>query len=196
MSDDFVNRVTIDCLMNKEQYNKYITSKEIKSTNRKDKKFYRQRIYSLIKELLLSKEEKNHILPDVIYTFDNFVNSCIHYFKTLDHNDIVQADYINLENSCNIGNNIPELNIDDLNNKEEADKLLLRSIKVSNSSLDTFIKRTFIKKSEEIIYPKKKEINLKDPELKNKGILNLNKKKNITNKYDETDNSKKEEEKK
>ena len=63
MSDDFVNRVTIDCLMNKEQYNKYITSKEIKSTNRKDKKFYRQRIYSLIKELLLSKEEKNHILP-------------------------------------------------------------------------------------------------------------------------------------
>ena len=114
----------------------------------------------------------------------------------MDHNDIVQADYINLENSCNIGNNIPELNIDDLNNKEEADKLLLRSIKVSNSSLDTFIKRTFIKKSEEIIYPKKKEINLKDPELKNKGILNLNKKKNITNKYDETDNSKKEEEKK
>jgi hypothetical protein len=37
--------------------------------------------------------------------------------------------------------------------------------------------------------PKQKEINLNDPELKLKGI---NKKKNITNKYDEINNSKKE----
>ena len=38
------------------------------------------------------------------------------------------------------------------------------------------------KKTDELIIPQQKEINLKDPILKNKGV---NKKKNIINNYDE-----------
>ena len=65
----------------------------------------------------------------------------------------------------------------------------MRSIKITTPPLDKFVKRKSTKPEEKLILPKQKEFNLNDPELKIKGI---HKKKNITNKYDETNNSKKE----
>jgi hypothetical protein len=65
----------------------------------------------------------------------------------------------------------------------------MRSIKITTPPLDKFVKRKTTKVEEKLIMPKQKEINLNDPELKLKGIT---KKKNITNKYDEINNSKKE----
>ena len=79
-------------------------------------------------------------------------------------------------------------NDDNIKTEEEANKLLMRSIKIITPPLDKFVKRKTTKVEEQIIMPKQKEINLNDPELKLKGI---NKKKNITNKYDEINNSKK-----
>ena len=67
----------------------------------------------------------------------------------------------------------------------------MRSINISNPSLDYFVKRIITKKPEDMILPKQKDINLSDPILKNKGVIISDKKKNITNKYDETYNSKK-----
>ena len=58
----------------------------------------------------------------------------------------------------------------------------MRSVKMSNNSLDNFIKIKMTKQPEELIIPQQKEINLKDPTLKIKGIT---KKKNIINNYDE-----------
>ena len=58
----------------------------------------------------------------------------------------------------------------------------MRSVKMSNHSLDNFIKIKMTKNIEELIIPQQKEINLKDPILKIKGIT---KKKNIINNYDE-----------
>ena len=66
--------------------------------------------------------------------------------------------------------------------KEENEKLLMRSVKMSNNSLDNFIKIKMTKTKKELIIPQQKEINLKDPTLKIKGIT---KKKNIINNYDE-----------
>jgi len=43
------------------------------------------------------------------------------------------------------------------------------------------VKRTITKKADVIIHPHQKEVNLNDPNLKNKGIC---KKKNINNTYD------------
>ena len=114
--------------------------------------------------------------------------SCIHYFKTIDNNDLNQEEYKNLYEEPDISN-ILELNDDSLKTEEEANKLLMRSIKITTPPLDKFVKRKTTKPQEQIIMPKQKEINLNDPELKLKGI---NKKKNITNKYDEINNSKKE----
>jgi hypothetical protein len=54
----------------------------------------------------------------------------------------------------------------------------MRSKNTTKTSLDNFVKITMIKPPEELIIPQQKEINLKDPILKNKGILK-NKNKNI-----------------
>ena len=195
MSESFKNQVTLDCLLNKQQYNKYLFNKTEKVSNRKDKKFYRKRIFSLTKELLLTKEKPDFLFPDVEYAFDNYVNSCIQYFKTIDSNDIIQNEYSSFVGIAALSN-ITGLADDDaydedFQSKEDADKLLMRSINISKSSLDNFVKTKLTKKAEEMVLPKQKDINLADPILKTKGVLKFDKKKNITNKYDEANDSKK-----
>lgn len=99
MSDAFVNQVTLDCLLNKHQYEKYISKKISKDVDKKEKKFYRKRILNLTKDLLSSDAEVNgtNLLPDVKYAFDNYVRTCIHSFKILDSNDIIQSEYENIK---------------------------------------------------------------------------------------------------
>jgi hypothetical protein len=190
MTNNFINEVTLDCLMNKEQYNKYISKKNSKRETIKDVKFYRKRIYYLTKEMLLSKEQPMHILPEVKIAFDNYAKTCINYFKVIDRNDIIQEDYKEFYQEPI---EINELNEDKvlneselLNKKEDANNYLMRQIKVKKNSLDRFVKKTS-NNPKEIILPKQKNINLKDPSLKNKGIIE---KKNITNKYEEIPNKK------
>ena len=78
MSEEFINQVTLNCLMNKDQYNKYVKNNTIKlpnSVNKKDKKFYKKRIYNIIKQLLSSQETEiePRLFTDVQKSFDNFV---------------------------------------------------------------------------------------------------------------------------
>jgi hypothetical protein len=191
MNPEYINQITLDCLLNKEQFNNNINNKISKLTNKKDKKFYRKRIFDLTKSLLINKDKPTDLFPDVKCAFDNYVKTCINYFKAIDNNDIIQDEYKDLENVEEIMNehleneiDVSELNID---SKEKADKLMMRSINIK-PTLNNFVQKIKIK-SEEMIIPKQKEVNLKDPTLKIKGI----KKKNITNKYDENNESKKEE---
>ena len=89
MSEEFVNQVTLEYLVNKE----YNVAPNLKNNvNKKDKKFYRKRVFNLTKELL-SNEEPSHLFPDVKQAFDNFTNHCINYFKAIDCSDILQEDY-------------------------------------------------------------------------------------------------------
>jgi len=187
MSEAFVNQVTLDCLLNKSQYSKFLINKTEKITNRKDKKFYRKRIFSLTKELLLSKEKPENLFPDVEYAFNIYVNACVQYFRAIDSNDILQTEYTSF-NETETLDKILGLE-DHLMYKEEADKLMMRSINISNPSLDHFVQRIVTKKPEEMILPKQKDINLSDPILKNKGVIISDKKKNINNKYGETNNT-------
>jgi hypothetical protein len=190
MSEAFLNQVTLDCLLNKNMYNKHLLAEKKKITNKKDKKFYRRRIFNLIKEILLKKEEEpDDLFPDIKYTFDIFVESCIHYFKSKDNNDIIQSEYNTIEEDHVVKSDLLELNVDSPCTEEEANNLLMRSFKITQPSLDNFVKIKYTKKPSEIILPKQKDVNLKDPDLRNKGIR---KKKNIINKYDENINSKKE----
>ena len=196
MSDNLINNITLDCLLNKEQYNKYIlnikqnindnVNQNIKKEN-KDIKFYRKRIYYLTKELLLSKEQQNTLLPEVKEAFNNYVKSCINYFKVIDRNDIIQEDYKDIINELDLLNEINALNENIIIDENiDPNNYLMRKINVKQNSLDTFVKKK--KNPKEIILPKQKKINLKDPLLKNKGII---KKKNIINKYEETSDNKK-----
>ena len=192
-ADDFLNQVSLDFLINKKQYKNHsisFTENTInKKINKKDKKFYRRRILSLTKDLLSKETEASasasagagtQIPPDIKYMFDNFIKACVHYFKILDRNDIIQEDYNEFEDKIKENNEINDESHKIL--KEENEKLLMRSVKMSNNSLDNFIKIKMTKQAEELIIPQQKEINLKDPILKIKGIT---KKKNIINNYDE-----------
>jgi hypothetical protein len=180
MSVSLVNQITLDCLLNKEMINKHLKNKKTKTENKEERKFYRKRTYNLFKELITGNVP-NDLLPDVKYAYDNFVNASIHYFKTIDNNDLRQEEYKDadflLEECSKEFSEKPLANP----SKEEADKLMLRSIKIDMPTLDKYVKRTTTKQKEEIILPKQKDIDLKNPELKTKGL----KKKNITNKYED-----------
>ena len=194
MSQAFVDQVTLDCLLNKSMFGAHVKNKKSQSVNKEDKKFYKKRIYNLFKEMLINKTEPDDLLPDVKYAYDNFINASINYFKTIDNHDLLQEEYKTLdEESINI-NAIPELCEDNtILTAEDADKLLMRSIKITTQPLDKFVKRKNKKPEEQVIMPKQKEVNLLDPELKVKGLNNIiQKKENITNKYDEHIETKKE----
>jgi hypothetical protein len=188
-SNDLINKITLDYLLNTEQYSKYknIQEKE-KHVNKKDKKFYRKRIFNLFKELLTTSKPPENLSPDVIYIFDNFLNASIQYFQTLDKSDILQEDYKFIHDISN--NDMSNIFVENDQSIESANKLVMRSIQMN--SLNNFVTKKG-SKPKLLILPKQREINLNDPELKTKGIP----KKNITNKYDEnkdakTENGKKE----
>ena len=107
----------------------------------------------------------------------------------MDTTDIIQGDYSALNLDIDAKN---EINIENIGSTEQANQLMMRSIKLSHppSLLDNFVKVKNTKPQVEPIIPKQKDINLKDPVLKNKGILySKKKKKNITNNYDKDANA-------
>ena len=185
MSDKLVHQITLDCLINKEIFNKQKSIEKHMKVNKKDKKFYRKRILNLTRELLLSGKDKENenesiIPPDLLYSFNNYVKTCINNFKTIDKNDIIQEEYKAIDTSKN--ESYLEFELKELEDKTlEDNKLFMRSIKTKNY-LDDFVKYKYIKKEEDMILPKMKDINLKEPNLRNKGIK---KKENIPIIYDE-----------
>lgn len=184
MSDQLINEITLECLMNKDQYAKYINYKLpiIQESNKKDKKFYRRRIQQLTKQLL-SNELPPVLSADVKYTFETYIKNCVEFFKALDKTDIIQEDHHVDPADTTITalelatNDSPPLNM------EAANKLMMRSVQV-DYTLDKFVKYKKIQFNKEPPppLPKQKDINLRDPLLKHKGIC---KKKNIGNIYEE-----------
>jgi hypothetical protein len=171
--------------MNKDTYKKYVATKKKSVVNKKDQKFYRRRILSLTKELLYPEETATTPLtndPNIVGLFQIYTRACIEHFKTLDKNDIIQEDYSTLTQET------AEMSIEDIKTQAEIDQQFMRSIHVKEATtLDKFVKRSTTAPKEDPILPKQKDINLRDPALKNKGIR---KKKNITNKYEEESKTK------
>jgi hypothetical protein len=180
-----VSTVTLNCLMNQEQYGKYLEDKKPKNqkNKRKDRKFYKKRILEITKQLLSASitNTATDINKDIQIVFDRYIDTCIERFKIIDKTDIIQSEH---------GSAIYEPTVNDIPidapslTAQEADKELLMSnskIIHTNTTLDAFVKVKTNKPREKEIIPVQKDINLKDPALKNKGIR---KKKNITNKYD------------
>lgn len=141
MSEDWINQITLNCLMNKQQYDKYLSSKINKQNNIDNKKIYSQRIIDLTKQLL--EEEiinEDNASPDVNYAFENYIKTCIHYFKLNDNNQLLQEQYkefddleMKLEKEKEeIDNSIAE--ILPLNNS-----FMKKSIKICNANLDSFV---------------------------------------------------------
>lgn len=188
-----INQITIDCLINKEMYENMVNSSEVKKDNIKEIKFYRKRIYDLAKRLLISKEDRERVTPDVNYAFSNFVKTSISYFKIIDKQDILQQDYEELEEQ---ETNIKEELVNEEEELKKYDSYIMKKIrmpedKIKMASIDNFvIRKQSEEKKEHIIYPQKREFNLKDKSLKIKGIKKPEnkEKKNINNKYDKEKN--------
>jgi hypothetical protein len=166
--------------MNKDQYSLHMkkpaTSKKI---NNSDRKFYKKRIYDLTKQLL-NNQPTEKMFPDVVFSFESYIKACIDYFKVLDKSDILQQDYQDIPGEESFP---AELNTDHISTPQDADQLMLRSIKIQEpNALEKLVKRTSTKLKKPMILPREKDINLKDPNLKNKGIR---KKNNINNKYED-----------
>lgn len=173
-SESIINQITLDCMLNKSQYEKYLRRNLTKSINNNDKKFYRKRICNLTKELF----KEAIVTPDIKYVFDNYVKICINYFKVMDRSDIIQEEYKELKETTEASF---------VSNEEltQSNSLLMRSVKV-NPGLDNFVTVKMTKQLEQIIIPQQREINLRDPKLKKKGIVGKEKK-NILINYDEQD---------
>jgi hypothetical protein len=161
-------------------YNKYVNKTEINNETTKEIKFYKKRIYDLVKKMLTSKEERNKINADVNLEFNNFIQTAINYFKIIDKQDIQQKYYEGCENL--------EDETEDEDEDEDYNAYIMKkinfSIKNDKKTLDNFVIRKEAVK-ELIVYPIKREFNLKDESLKNKGIKKKepSKKKKINNKY-------------
>jgi hypothetical protein len=182
-TNDFMAEVTLEYLMNKDQYAKYKGQSTTKSkqANKKDKKFYRKRIFEITKQLL-NNEPCDHIFPDIVHGFDSYVKMCIDYFKMLDRRDILQEEHdaltLDKNNESSGGEQTGQNEI-----QNEVNKLMMRTFHIKEpNSLEKLVKRRITRINEKPpIIPVQKEINLKDPVLKNKGIR---KKNNINNKYE------------
>jgi hypothetical protein len=88
---------------------------------------------------------------------------------------IIQAEYADLDKSLTYYekiNYVLDGSGSNIKHVVEADKLLMRSVKVDlPPTLDKYITKTIIQKREaDLILPKQKEINLLDPQFQTKGL--------------------------
>ena len=184
MSQSLVNQITIDCLLNRETMEKHVMKQREKQINKEELNFYRKRIYNLFKETISNKPPTD-MPPDVKYAYDTFIKASIHYFKVVDNNDLLQEEYKDVDiplHDCSEQDEETAINIVA---NHEANKLLMRSVKMDAPTLDKYVKRTRMKKQDNIILPKSREVDIMNPELKNKGL-----KKNNINYLYEDNNSK------
>jgi hypothetical protein len=178
------NKATLEYLTNPYYQNILITrNKKNTLINKEDEidkndiSFYRKRIVALTKDMLKGIEPP---FPnnDIKKIYEDYVKNLINYFKIIDRKDILQDQYdkIILDNSANAIdlNSINDIN-DALNqietiNYEKANELMMKkTIRVSNLDDFVVILKNENEKNDRII-PIKKEIDLKTPNLKTKGI--------------------------
>jgi hypothetical protein len=180
-STRIITQITLDCLLNKEQYSKYLnaTMSKTMESSKRDRKFYKRRILQMTKDLLLSEEIDTP--SDMLFAFDQFARSCISYFKMIDKTDILQTDYPPLDE--------PLINAGELTPFKDSAESLMRSVKINAITMDKFVKRISTAPVKAPVIPQMRDINLKDPELRNKGIR---KKKNVDTLYAEKNNEEKE----
>lgn len=152
-----------------------MTNKTIIAQKNKEKDFYKNRISHLTEELL-ANNEVDGLFTDVSFAFDNYVKTCVHYFKIIDESDIIQNDYNGLagqqeeeevlEEENNNDNDTNDLDDDDDEelDQEEDEYLDLHEDECNNEVLD-------VKEEKEEIYV---EILEDDDEGDNKEDVKMN----------------------
>lgn len=122
-----------------------------------DKKFYRKRILSLTRDMF----KKNTLSANLNEIHNQYISHIIDHLKLDDRKDILQEEYDGIEIEKKEDNNINY-------SLAEANKEIF-NIKQHPPTLDNYVKITKIKTEKKII-PKRRNVNLKQPQLKTKGL--------------------------
>ena len=159
MNEEYINKITLEYLLNPNMLIK--KNQTLLDTNLgKDIKFYRKRITQLTKDMTKYNYPNNHLKN----IFENYASELIYYFKQQDIKDIYQEEYYDLSlNTTKDNNSKLEEDIESINNM-----LINNNDQIPN--LENFVKKITVNKSENHIIPQKKNINIKDPKLRTKGV--------------------------
>ena len=143
-----------------------VKKKMTKNNDKVDITFYRKRIFQLTKDFLCGK----YINAELDNSFRNYTRTCIDYFKFIDQSDIIQEEYskINLKMPPPPVENIPLPN-----------HLLMRHLQPISKTIPDCYPIKYINKPPKPYLPKNRNINLKDPKFRSKGVI----KKNVNNTY-------------
>jgi hypothetical protein len=194
---DVINYITLETMSNSDSYTKYLKLNKLDhdAVLKKEKKFYRKRIIALTKDILFNNVNANApaIAPresttttttpivqsdipkvdDVIISaFNTFARLCISHFKFKDTMDAIQYEYKDMNQpACPDGHVHDDGGSDEdmSNNINEANKLCMKQTDKRILTLDNYVIKTSAPKKE-MILPKTKNVNLKDPKFKKKDI--------------------------
>ena len=158
---------------------------------KQDIKFYRKRIMSGVKDILLRK--KNSVITDKTKSaFDVFVASLIDDFKVDDTNDAVQTNLNDIHSDVSDDNPTNPTNPTNPNYKiiNQANELLKKT-KVSNPTMDKFVIKKQLDECYAVATPQSKmfdtpppnTIDLREPSLRTKGIRKSSKE-NVNKEYE------------
>jgi len=190
---DLVQQIDLQYLMNPDQQKRLAGKFNENMISHSDSRFYRKRILQLTKDLI-SGEHKNSSLDA---SFSEYMSECVKYLKFIDKKDEIQQDYEEInrkqeeqriekikknilkdkkrEKDTKTNKNSNE-ETEEISTAKNPDEYLMCKPEPTTGNINDFIK---IKKSNvrdrNTILPKQKDINLRDPKLKRKG---LKKKKN------------------
>ena len=139
MNDDFINDVTLNCLISPQQLIKLKNKQTINDKISINKEIYREEIIQLFISLLDNKPPET-ILTDVTDSFDYFLQKSVYYLKLRDDNCVFNEDeyvkvidiYDNEEGDIDDDYNIDDDNVDgDDDTDDTADNMVYKhSIKI------------------------------------------------------------------
>lgn len=212
-----IDLLTFEYFSKQNSYNKFLKTvnkeNDTNLINKHDKKFYKKRIINETKKMI-KNEFENEILKD---SFNRYIFSLVNYFKFQDKIDILQEEYkeLNIDRSIYPINEVNTELYDDITNDTYTfDDINIDNMDYNNNSVNellyNFNKKEFnkmvtldnfiIKENKETnkdksrIIPLQKNIDLREPSLKTKGLKLKNNKKEITTNNIETNEDKKEQE--
>lgn len=176
-----VDDVTLAFMVNTAQYEKYLKKNNIEydSGFKRDIRFYRKRIISLTKDLFknqLEIDKSQNMDITMVGAFNMYMRACVSYLKFSDQIETIQKCYVclgisddqeNIKNQKCICKNKNEHNPFELN---KANELCFKPKEVKKITLDNYVIRKNVKKSEPVVYPQQFTFNPRDPEFKYKGL--------------------------
>jgi len=172
---NMLDDMTLAYMVNTSQYEKYLKKNHIDydSAFKRDIRFYRKRIVSLTKDLFKEQIENDKNQNVLMGAFNIYMRACISYLKFSDQSETIQKCYVclgvtdaDIETSCVCKNK----NENDLFELHKANELCFKPKEVKKITLDNYVIRKNVKKSEPVVYPQQFTFNPRDPAFKYKGL--------------------------